>query len=348
VSITWSRRALSQVAITSVALGSAVAWVATANSAGDRLPSVPVTVGDLSRTVSLTGVLLPERRISVTAPIAGRVRTVRVTRGARVSQGDILVELDAGSLQRDVRRRALAVERARVSLTQSVRNGPRDRLKEIELQQAMIDYEDATARSREAFVRSPLAGVVVHLAVAAGDFVTSNSTSIGTQIAVVADISSYVVEIEADEGEVASLAAGQPALVSLKSRSAPLAGRLRDDPVLRRLAQGRVSSASYGVSVTVLDTPERPAFGESVRVEVAAKSRTQVTIVPLTAVFEFSGSHYILNTSGPRPTPTKVVVGLCDDNFAEIVSGVTAGTSVAVGSSEQLRRAAFGRAAVGG
>jgi hypothetical protein len=73
-----------------------------------------------------------------------------------------------------------------------------------------------------------------------------------------------------------------------------------------------------------------------------------VPIIPLTAVFTFSGSQYVLDGSSPKPTPIKVTIGAIDDNFAEILSGLTPGAAVAVGSSERLRRAAFGRAAIDG
>jgi multidrug efflux pump subunit AcrA (membrane-fusion protein) len=224
------------------------------------------------------------------------------------------------------------------------------RLKAIEVAQARLEYDEAVSKLRDADLRSPLDGVIVHLPISEGDTVGPGfGGGLGSPSAVVADVSAYVVEVEADENEAAVIASGQSALVFLRSQPGPLKAQVQTDPVLRRIASGRAAPAAYSVVIGVSDAPDRPGFAQSARVDIAVTARHNVPIVPLAAIVMFGGKHYVIDisTSG-RFTPAEVVVGAMDDNFAELVSGPPLGTQVAVGSSEHLRRAAFGRAALEG
>ena len=60
---------------------------------------VTVEPRELVETVTVTGRLAPRREVDVTSPMTGKIGTVHVTYGARVTQGEVLVELDVSDLR---------------------------------------------------------------------------------------------------------------------------------------------------------------------------------------------------------------------------------------------------------
>ena len=124
-----------------------------------------------------------------------------------------------------------------------------------------------------------------------------------------------------------------------------LKGVVSSAPTLRRMAAARTSPAVYAVTVDMIDNPNRNGFAQSARVNVSVSVRREVPVVPLAAVFMFGDKHYVLDVS-KKLAPVEVSVGASDDNFAELRSGPSVGTLIAVGSSEVLRRLVFGPAAM--
>jgi len=61
---------------------------------GKGTPVIPVTRGEILRTVVVTGRVAPLSRVDVGSEISGRVAEVRVRGGDRVRRGDLLVQLD--------------------------------------------------------------------------------------------------------------------------------------------------------------------------------------------------------------------------------------------------------------
>ena len=67
-------------------------------SAGDTTV-VTVEPRELVETVTVTGRLAPRREVDVTSPITGKIGTVQVAYGARVAQGEVLLELDVSDVR---------------------------------------------------------------------------------------------------------------------------------------------------------------------------------------------------------------------------------------------------------
>jgi RND family efflux transporter MFP subunit len=317
-----------------------VAWTVRAWNPSATFPTIKVSTGDISRRTSLNGLVVPTKRSFVNATLSGRIREVRVRRGQIVSKGELLVTIDSPILERDVRRKQLALRRLEVRRHSADDSESNSATMELDLEQARLDLEDAIARADERFVRSPIAGTLVHLGVSAGDYVGVN-----TPVGIVGDSSAYAVEVEGDEMELLGIRQGQDALVVLRSESTPVRARVTDDPILRRVAQARAAANTYYMSVALLDALDRVTYGQSARVEVAVATRHRVPIVPISSVVQFNGEHYVVRVERGHLVPVKVQVGAIDDHSAEVISGVPIGAEVAVGSSEALRRAAFGRAA---
>lgn len=80
--------------------------------------SVSVSRGDISATVSATGLVLPEREVNVAFSAAGTVADVNVEVGQAVKAGDVLASLDTADLALAVKQADVGVRQAQAQLQQ--------------------------------------------------------------------------------------------------------------------------------------------------------------------------------------------------------------------------------------
>lgn len=102
------------------------------------------------RTISVTGSLLPDETVQVSAEVAGRLTEIRADFGQQVRKGEVLAELDKRefTLQLERARAALAQALARVGLDPSREEAVPETTPAI--QQALAALEDARAKYESA------------------------------------------------------------------------------------------------------------------------------------------------------------------------------------------------------
>ena len=196
-----------------------------------RLAIEPVAVKDIKRNIVLPAVVEadPGRTVNVLPPVAGRVVSLAVQLGERVSQGQELLVLDSGDLAQafsdDEKSRAM------LSLTKQVL----DRQLGLEKaggaaikdrEQAQSDYAqaqsefdrsetrlrsigvsaDQTQKTRLMSMKAPIAGSVISLQVAPGAFLNDTTAAIMT----IANLDTIWVTASVPESDTALVFKGQP------------------------------------------------------------------------------------------------------------------------------------------
>lgn len=218
-----------------------------------------------------------------------------------------LDQLLAGATELERETAALAVENARYAL------------EEAERQLAAVD------------LATPIAGRVTAVNAVVGETVAANGV-----IITVSDLDNVQVRFYVDETEMADLAVGLPVEVTFDAF---------DD----RVFAGQVAAIEPGLSTVsqvpvvtawaALDLPEGEAvnFVENMNatVEVVVAERTGAVLVSMEAVREMAPGQYAVFVVGAdgelelRP----VTVGLDDEIYYEVVSGLAAGEQVSTGTS---------------
>ncbi len=95
-------------------LGGCARPPATAPAETNKVPAVAVgkaTRSDLSRTLSLTAEFVPYEEVDVMAKVSGYVRQIYVDAGSRVSQGQLLAELEVPEMRADLVRSEAEIQR---------------------------------------------------------------------------------------------------------------------------------------------------------------------------------------------------------------------------------------------
>ncbi len=109
----------------------------------------------IPKTLSLTGSLLPDETVQVSAEVAGRVAEIRADFGQRVRKGDILAELDK-------REFVLQLERARAALAQALARIGLDPSREEVIPQTTPAIRQAQAALEDARAKYESARKLVH------------------------------------------------------------------------------------------------------------------------------------------------------------------------------------------
>lgn len=232
---------------------------------------------------------------------------------------------------------------------------------EANLSSAEDSYSTAKTESDETVVTAPSDGVITALPLSVGSAVTagtnssssssgsgsssssggsssgssssgtsSSSSSSGSSITIT-DMNSLQVELSVSEVDIPKVAVGQTATVEFDA----ISGKSFTGTVKSILPNATTSSGVVNYTVYVkLDTVDAHVrTGMTATVDISTQSATNVVAVPSAAVKTTNGTKYVL-VVGPNGTTTRktVTVGVTDDTYTQIVSGVSEGTMVSTGS----------------
>jgi len=196
-----------------------------------RLAIEPVAVKDIKRDIVLPAVVEadPGRTVNVLPPVAGRVVSLAVQLGERVTQGQELLVLDSGDLAQafsddDKARAMLALTKQaldrQLGLEKAGGSAIKDREQaQSEYAQAQSEFERAETRLRSIGVsvdqaqktrllslKAATAGSVINLQVAPGAFLNDTSAAIMT----IANLDTIWVTASVPESDTALVFKGQP------------------------------------------------------------------------------------------------------------------------------------------
>ncbi|MEF3274308.1 MAG: efflux RND transporter periplasmic adaptor subunit [Chloroflexus sp.] len=189
------------------------------------------------------------------------------------------------------------------------------------LAQAQLALERAT-------LKAPIAGVVAEVNLEVGEFYNAARPAM-----VLADLSSFYVDVTVDEIDVAQIAVGQPVLLVLDALpNLDLRGTVARINPLSTLQSG---VTAYTVRIVTADPPAAIRPGMSASADIVVAEKSEALVVPRRAVRAASGQFFIDLTADPalcnvdiaqRPLQpalraVPVQLGLSNDQVIEITSG---------------------------
>lgn len=255
---------------------------------------IPVERGDLALTILATGTVLPENRLEIKAPIAGRAEQVLVQEGAKVRKGQVLAWMSSTE-------RAALIDAARAKGDEELK-----RWEEM--------YKPTP-------VLAPIAGTVILRNVEPGQTFTGTDA-----IFVMSD--RLMVKAQVDETDLAQVKLGQRAEIVMDAYSSrPL------DAVVQQIAfEAKTVNnvTTYLVNVLPKETPDYMRSGMTVNVTFFVENREDVLTVPSDAVRSVRRGEGTVTVRGAdgRPAEIAVKTGLNDGKRVEIVEGLKEGDVV--------------------
>lgn len=229
---------------------------------------------------------------------------------------------------------------------------------EANLTSSQQSYNDAVTATEDTLVTAPSDGVITALPISVGSDVAAGSTSsasgssgsssgsgasaasgssssssassAGSSI-IIADLEDLAVDVSVSEVDVPSVSIGQTSTVTFDA----LPGTVFVAAVHSISPNGTSSSGvvNYTVELRLKSQDERLKPDMTATADINTAVAANVLAVPNTAVKTKDGAKYVVVLGQGGATANKPVkVGLSDDSYTEIKSGITAGEAVLTGS----------------
>jgi RND family efflux transporter MFP subunit len=336
---------------------------APAEAAPVDVQAVRVSTGDVVETLSISGSLVPQTRVSVASKLPGRLERVLVDIGAEVRAGQTVATLDDREIEAQVDAAKAAVNVARASLEAAeaaLSNAvlehdraknlfergaiPRQRLDaadtahrgavaQRELGKANLAQAEAALRRavevrRDTVLVSPIAGVIVERNFDAGNLVGPGDKP----VLVVADARVLKLEAGVSELEAGRLRVGMPARIEVQARPGqPLEGRLA---AIAPEIDAR--NRHFQVEVRVPNEKAELLSGMYATARIETSRAASAVTVPRDSVTTRDGRRVVLRVAGGTVQPATVTEGINDEGRVQIVAGLATGDVVVADARKTL------------
>lgn len=258
--------------------------------------------------------------IAVTARAAGTVLGIQTPEGSAVTKDQIILTL-GGDLSNSIQSAADSVSNS----AGSVRNA------ELSVENARIALDNAKNKLDDYTIKSPIGGTVVEKLYKAGDKVAAAKS-----MCTIYDLSYLEMTLNVDELDISAVKVGQSVNVTTDA----VEGRRYVGTVTRVSVAGTTTNGTTSYPVTIrIDETDGLLPGMNVDAEIVVTSAENTLSVPNAAV---NRRKTLLVTADspsaanalPDPAPSgyayvQVETGISDDDYVQIVSGLTEGDTVA-------------------
>ena len=293
----------------------------------DQIAQAEATVvqAEAAVTQAEAGVLQAEAAVtqaeaSLATLLAGASEEKIAAAEAQVAQAE------AGVLQAEAQ-----VAQAEANLATLLAGASEERLAiaEAQVAQAQISLEEAQDNLAKAAVKAPFDGVVTEVYVAVGEWASGLAVDL-------MDTGSLEVVLDVDEIDIGGLAVGQQAVVTLETwPDEELTGELIS---IAPKAKSGAEIVTYQVrlSLNAGDLPIRS--GMTANAELVTASRENVLLVPNRAITadRQANKYYVNLVQGDTTAKTEVTIGLRDNKYTEITSGLKDGDELFIGEVSEV------------
>jgi HlyD family secretion protein len=253
-----------------------------------------------------------------------------------------------------------------------LRNKGEYRAQKSTVTQAREAYNDALEELEKTTIHSPLNGTITKLNVDLGEKVLGSNFTQGTNIMTVSDLDNMEAIVEVDENDIVLISVNDTTRVEIDAFSDKkflgIVTHVGNSAITENLgSQNEV--VNFEVKVKLIDKDKQIRPGMSCTADIETETVKDVVSVPIQSVTARvlpkkngnNGSEKDQSqTMRKRPEPEEVVfvvgeenrakivpvdIGISDDNFMQITSGLDAGTEVITGPyravSKELSDSAF-------
>jgi multidrug efflux system membrane fusion protein len=300
-----------------------------------RVAVTPTQVVDHARKLVLSGRTEADRRVTVAARSGGVLTELRVRRGARVKEGDIIAVLSDDARKAQVAQAQSLVTQRRTELEAKrklIVSGASPKLELVNLEAQLMAAEAtlaaAQAELERGFVRAPFGGIVNDVTVEVGG---AALPMMGREIATIVALDPMLAVVEVSERRLAGLRVGERAEVKLVTGETS-SGRIRF--VAKTATQ---NTRTYRVEVE-LPNPDG-AIPDGITAEVAIPiAPTPATRVPRSALTIASNGDIGVRSVGADGTVAFNRVSVIEDEQTFMwVAGVPDGARVIVQGQDFVR-----------
>lgn len=270
---------------------------------------------DIVKSVNGNGNFISTNESDIFAKENGkRVKKVNVKFGQAVKKGDVLIELDSGNLENDVKLERLNLQKVQINYDKAFQTGDdyAKKLADIDLQMEKLKLQQMESQLDGAKLTASESGKVIFVdSVKEGDTLEAYKP-----VVTIADPGSLQVLYQ--PSAAAGTKVGQK--VQLKYN-----GKSFDGVVSQMPDSGKYKNF---ILIAPGGKIEGAQIDESVEISIIIETKKDALIVPKTVVKSFSGTKTVEVLEGDKKISTDVETGIETSTDIEILSGLTEGQKV--------------------
>jgi membrane fusion protein (multidrug efflux system) len=282
-----------------------------------------------AETFDLPAVVEPNRVVTVSAEIEGRIEEIPSDEGSRVKAGDLLVQLNTDLLQpqfesadAQVKRDQIEFERMKglVEADATSRSDLDNATTQLSISKAQL--EQARARLERSHIIAPVSGILNNIPVEEGEYVQS-----GTAVAEIVNTDTVKVVVDVPERDITFFTLGGKAEVSLiyKGYEKTLEGTIT---FISELANQQTRSTS--MEITLSNEEGFLRSGQIVHVHLTRRTLKDAILIPLQAVIPMEDGYAVYVANSDKAQRRNVNLGIIKGDLVQIESGLKAGEKLII------------------
>jgi RND family efflux transporter MFP subunit len=278
----------------------------------------------LADTFDLPAIVEPNRIVTVSAEVAGRIERIPQKEGSEVRAGDLLIQLNTDLIRPMFEVAEAQVERDQIEFDRMTNLVKQDATPRRDLENATTQLAISKARLDEVRARldrtsilAPTAGTLNEILVEEGEYVDA-----GRAVADVVDTHTVKVVVEIPERDIAFFAVGQKAEVFLdvKGKEISLVGTIT---FISKLAHAQTRSTR--LEITLENKEQLLRSGQIVLVHLTRRMLKDAIMVPLLAVIPMEESKAVYVVNSTQAVRREVQLGFIKGDHVQVKSGLEAG-----------------------
>jgi len=290
--------------------------------------------GSVAEQIRTTGTLRADESVELAAEVSGKITAIQFEEGARVQEGDLLLQINDAELQAERKRLEhelqLASDRAERQKRLLAEGGVSQEeydatVNEVEVLKAELERVEAQIDKTE--VRAPFSGVLGLRYVSEGAYISPE-----TQITTLKRLNPIKIDFSVSEQYTARISSGQPISFSVRGVEQTLTGEVYATNV-------QVDSDTRTLQVRArADNPGgllRPGMFADVTVSLGTIE--DAVVVPSFAVTPTLDGQRIFVVEDGTAQPRNVVLGARTDSTVQVTDGLSLRDTVITSGIQQLR-----------
>ncbi|KKI94198.1 hypothetical protein WQ54_00995 [Bacillus sp. SA1-12] len=290
---------------------------------------VEVKKGDVIKRVKGLGTVEPaENRPLAFSQSGTRLKKISVKKGELVKKGQLIAEIESGSLAFDLELAEIDLKKAEIKLKQlNAQNADTYSidLAELDLDSLQLRVEHLKNELEKTRITSPINGIVTFITEKnAGDAIEAYES-----IVHVADTSKLQLVYSAISGnELVDTKIGMKAEITINGKKT--AGKVVQTPSEVPVEKIEENPDLYqrSIFIAIENPPKDVKVGDSIDFEIITGKRENVLIIPKSALRSMAGRDYVQVLEGEAKREIDIEKGLVSDTEVEVIRGLETGDTV--------------------
>ncbi|MBN2341053.1 MAG: efflux RND transporter periplasmic adaptor subunit [Deltaproteobacteria bacterium] len=300
-----------------------------------------------SQSLELSGKTVAKKESTLSLPVSGMVKEIKVKLGDSVKEGDVLLKLDRKNYQLGVQQAeaglAAAVAQDELLSNETVRlknlvaenAAPTASMDELSAQKkgavAQVQIADSNvAKAKKALadsvLRAPFDGVVSSILIEKGEQCYAMPP---TMLMTVVDTSTLEVQVFVPEESASKVKVGDAAIVTIDSAGMVVEGKVTF--VANTISQG---ARTFEVRIEVDNTAQEIKAGAFARVNLNQNVKTDAIFVPIAAVLRDDEQNpYVFVVKQRSAQKQMVTLGAVEGTRVMVKEGLTDGAEIIVSNA---------------